>query len=204
MPRSPLPPRRRSSSRRSSPRQYVRPAPRRRSLSRGRMPSKRRSRSCRRSPPRRRTPEPRRFSPRRPSPRRERPALPRPSPRRHVSRSPLSEGRKARVSPSPEGVKPDPVIDSQPDGMDSEIHTAVIDGIPRSNGDPTWRAEVTVPREGGAGPLGRRGTTNIRGPNRVDRNLVHGDIDKLVQAYKDGGSQLIRQTQRDLNRSWVN
>eukprot|EP00971_Amphidinium_carterae_P023679 467199-Amphidinium_carterae.1 len=86
--------------------------------------------------------------------------------------------------------------------MDSEIHTAVIDGIPRSNGDPTWRAEVTVPREGGAGPLGRRGTTNIRGPNRVDRNLVHGDIDKLVQAYKDGGSQLIRQTQRDLNRSW--
>eukprot|EP00927_Polykrikos_kofoidii_P015307 TRINITY_DN16784_c0_g1_i5.p1 TRINITY_DN16784_c0_g1~~TRINITY_DN16784_c0_g1_i5.p1 ORF type:complete len:211 (+),score=23.44 TRINITY_DN16784_c0_g1_i5:327-959(+) len=85
----------------------------------------------------------------------------------------------------------------------SQVATAIIDGIPRSSGEPTWRAEVTVPREGAAGPLGKRGTTAIRGPNRISKELAQEDVEQLVHAYKDGGSNEIRRVQRELNRSWV-
>lgn len=78
-----------------------------------------------------------------------------------------------------------------------------MDGIKRSSGEPTWRAEVIVPREGGSGNLGKRGTTAIRGPNRVDKDQARDDIDKMVEAFKTGGSNAIRKCQRELNQSWV-
>merc|ERR1712157_706106 len=88
-------------------------------------------------------------------------------------------------------------------GEQGEVTTSIVDGIPRSSGEKTFRAEVTVPRQGGAGPLGKRGTTSIRGPNRIDKDMVREDIDKLVEAFKSGGSNEIRRVQRELNRSWV-
>lgn len=60
-----------------------------------------------------------------------------------------------------------------------------------------------MPREGAAGPLGKRGTTAIRGPNRIDKDLAQEDVDKLVDSYRSGGSNEIRRVQRELNRSWV-
>lgn len=86
---------------------------------------------------------------------------------------------------------------------DGEVTTNIIEGIPRSSGEATWRAEVTVPREGGAGPLGKRGTTAIRGPNRIDKDLVQEDIEKLVEAFRSGGSNEVRRVQQELNRSWL-
>jgi len=85
----------------------------------------------------------------------------------------------------------------------AELQTAIIDGIPRSSGEATWRAEVTVPRVGAPGPLGKRGTTAIRGPNRIDKDMAQDDIDKLVEAFNSGGANEIRRVQRELNRSWV-
>lgn len=67
----------------------------------------------------------------------------------------------------------------------------------------TWRAEIIVPRESGAGTLGKRGTTAIRGPNRVSKEIVRDDIDRLVEAFKKGGSNEVRKCQRELNQSWV-
>jgi len=78
-----------------------------------------------------------------------------------------------------------------------------VDGIPRSTGEKTWRAEVIVPREGGAGPLGKRGTTAIRGPNRTNKEQASDDVENLVAAFKAGGANEIRKVQRELNRSWV-
>ncbi|CAK9093064.1 Uncharacterized protein SCF082_LOCUS43777, partial [Durusdinium trenchii] len=62
-----------------------------------------------------------------------------------------------------------------------EISMGVVDGIPRSSGEATYRAEVNVPREnGGAGPLGKRGLTAVRGPNRIDRQKAQEDVRTLV------------------------
>lgn len=180
----------RSSSRRRSPR---------RSYSRRRSP--------RRSPPRRRRSPPRR-SPRRRSP-------PRRSPRRSPPRRRTSSERRS-FSPEWRGKKRDEKVEKVEEkeekheelNADGEvaITSGVVDGIPRSSGEATYRAEVNVPRDNGAspGPLGKRGLTAIRGPNRIDRDKARDDVKILVEAFKRGGPSEVRKVQKDLNRSWVN
>ncbi|CAE7234785.1 unnamed protein product, partial [Symbiodinium pilosum] len=90
------------------------------------------------------------------------------------------------------------------DGNDAEITSSIIDGIPRSSGERTYRAEVNVPRENGSGPLGKRGLTAIRGPNRIDRSKAEADVKTLIEAFKRGGPAEVRKQQKELNRSWVN
>lgn len=70
--------------------------------------------------------------------------------------------------------------------------------MPRASGDLTWRAEITIPREGGSGLLGKRGTTQVRGPSRVNKDVVQEDIDQLVDGYKKGGNNEMRKVQREL------
>ena len=52
--------------------------------------------------------------------------------------------------------------------------------------------QVNVPRENGAGPLGKRGLTAVRGPNRIDRTKAEEDVRLLVEAYKRGGRQKLQ------------
>eukprot|EP00931_Biecheleriopsis_adriatica_P004933 TRINITY_DN106516_c0_g1_i1.p1 TRINITY_DN106516_c0_g1~~TRINITY_DN106516_c0_g1_i1.p1 ORF type:complete len:182 (-),score=12.58 TRINITY_DN106516_c0_g1_i1:41-586(-) len=181
MPRSSS--RRRSRSRRrQSPDRRRRSPSRRRSRSRRRSPSRRRSRSRQQSPRRRHAPSPQM--------------------RRSRSASFTPEWRrKGPASKDTDEARPD---SERTDGDSSDISAAVVDGIPRSSGESTYRAEVNVPRENGSGPLGKRGLTAIRGPNRVDKGKAKADLEKLVDAFKRGGAAEVRKEQKDLNRSWVN
>uniref|UniRef100_A0A7S1FD96 Uncharacterized protein n=1 Tax=Noctiluca scintillans TaxID=2966 RepID=A0A7S1FD96_NOCSC len=151
--------------------------------------SRRRSWSQHRSPARR---SPLRRSPARHSPGRRSPA--RRSPAR---RSPLR-------SSSPRRSRSVDVSRQDDRGDDSEVTSQIVDGIRRSSGEQTWRAEVSVPRETGGGSLGKRGTTSIRGPNRISKEMAQDDIDLLKKAFKEGGSKEVRKCQQELNRSWVN
>ncbi|CAJ1427385.1 unnamed protein product [Effrenium voratum] len=110
-------------------------------------------------------------------------------------------GLPAREEAKTEEKEPEAKADDD-DG--AEITTAIIDGIPRSSGENTYRAEVNVPRENGSGPLGKRGLTAIRGPNRIDKGKAEDDVRLLVDAFKRGGPPEVRKQQKELNRSWVN
>uniref|UniRef100_A0A7S1F772 Uncharacterized protein n=1 Tax=Noctiluca scintillans TaxID=2966 RepID=A0A7S1F772_NOCSC len=115
-------------------------------------------------------------------------------------RSPLRS--RSRRSRSVDGERPGngdrPVAEEL-----AEVTSDIVDGIPRSSGEKTWRAEVCVPRESGGGSLGKRGTTSIRGPNRITKDLAQDDIDSLTNAFKEGGTKAVRKCQQDLKRSWV-
>ncbi|CAJ1347943.1 unnamed protein product, partial [Effrenium voratum] len=186
---------------------------------RRRSPS-RRSRSFRRSSRRRSPPRrspPRRSPPRRSPPRRSsrrdgsrRRSPPRRSPPRKRSPSPRGGGSRSRRSPSKHSYSPEwrkgsekaKTEEKEPeakadDDDGAEITTAIIDGIPRSSGENTYRAEVNVPRENGSGPLGKRGLTAIRGPNRIDKGKAEDDVRLLVDAFKRGGPPEVRKQQKE-------
>lgn len=138
----------------------------------------------------------RRRDSRRRSPRRRSP----PARRSSSERSFTPEWRKRKRNDEEKSQN-----DEQKDEND-EITSGVVDGIPRSSGEATYRAEVNVPRDNGSntGPSGKRGLTAIRGPNRIDRDKAHEDVRLLVDAFKRGGPPEVRKTQKELNRSWVN
>ena len=83
-----------------------------------------------------------------------------------------------------------------PEGVQAEV----VAGIPRSNGDKTFRAEVDVPR----GNESRGGKVQIRGPNRSDRGSCEQDIKAFVKAFEDEGASGGRKVQRELQRGWIN
>jgi len=60
-----------------------------------------------------------------------------------------------------------------------------------------------VPRDSGSGALGKRGSTVIRGPNRIDVKRAELDIEEMIQAFKIGGSAEVRKAQQALNRDWI-
>lgn len=67
--------------------------------------------------------------------------------------------------------------------QDSEVVVKVIDGQPNRNGDPTWLAEIYVPR-----PLPMRpGVICVRGPLRFDKRIAEEDSTRMVKAHKDKG-----------------
>lgn len=178
---------------------FARPMPR--SSSRRRSYSRRR-----RSPPRRRSPRRRSRSPRRSPPRRS-------PPRRRSSSEPRSFSPEWRQGPKRDKSDKADKADEKEEKHEEvngegevSMTSGVVDGIPRSSGEATYRAEVNVPRDNGAtpGPLGKRGLTAIRGPNRIDKNKARDDVKILVDAFKRGGPSEVRKTQKDLNRSWVN
>jgi len=68
-----------------------------------------------------------------------------------------------------------------------------VDGVPRTDKRPTWRAEIYVPRDGGV-PLGGnrdRGGVCIRGPNRFSEDEAEADLlefQKVAEEYKGRGA----------------
>jgi hypothetical protein len=63
------------------------------------------------------------------------------------------------------------------------VTVKVIDGQPNRNGDPTWLAEIYVPR-----PLPMRpGVICVRGPLRFDKRIADEDSIRMVKAHRDKG-----------------
>mmetsp|Transcript_13467 Transcript_13467/g.22176 ORF Transcript_13467/g.22176 Transcript_13467/m.22176 type:complete len:152 (+) Transcript_13467:70-525(+) len=114
---------------------------------------------------------------------------PRPSRRRSPrSRSP---------SPSSQAPKAPP---SQPLNINFEI----AEGVPK-NGNPTWRAEVNIPRSSPGHYVDRSDlkerVITVRGPSRVSKNDAEDDGDKMVEAAKKDGMNGCRKIQRELSSS---
>lgn len=81
-----------------------------------------------------------------------------------------------------------------------ELETEVVKGVPRTNGDATWQAQVYVPRPGAHhNPGGKVATLCVRGPSRADENDAIQDTKKLVEAYREGGVQAARKMRTTLN-----
>jgi len=62
----------------------------------------------------------------------------------------------------------------------------VVDGVPRSDKRPTWRAEIYVPRDNGVAG----GGVCIRGPNRFNEDEAESDLvefQKVAEQFKGGG-----------------
>mmetsp|Transcript_59203 Transcript_59203/g.159563 ORF Transcript_59203/g.159563 Transcript_59203/m.159563 type:complete len:242 (-) Transcript_59203:87-812(-) len=216
--RSPLPPRRMSS--RSPPRgargvaggrRNSRSPPRRCSRSPPRRSSRSPPRRSNRSPPRRGGSSPARGgrgggnnsraqrspSPRDPPPRSGaggRPRSPSPPPRkaRSPSRSPV--GRKSSDRQQESSRAGDQAGGDHGAEGDPELSTKVVDGAPNRAGDPTWLAEVYVPR-----PLPMRpGTICVRGPLRFDQKTAEEDAARLVEGHKRGGYKEVQEVRNAL------
>jgi len=75
-----------------------------------------------------------------------------------------------------------------------------VGGVTRANGDPTWQAQVYVPRSGIVHRPGQKPVTLcIRGPSRPAKEEAENDADKLLRAFKDGGTQEVRKVRSVLN-----
>merc|ERR1712137_153230 len=80
-------------------------------------------------------------------------------------------------------------LDLDENGCEPGIVTKVIDGQPNRNGDPTWLAEIYVPRP----PPQRPGTLCVRGPLRFDRTLADTDAQRLARAHRKGGYKEVQE-----------
>mmetsp|Transcript_11815 Transcript_11815/g.27540 ORF Transcript_11815/g.27540 Transcript_11815/m.27540 type:complete len:199 (+) Transcript_11815:67-663(+) len=182
-----------------------------RSPSRRRAPARRGdSRDRRRgsAPPRR---DSRERSPRRPPPRREEPRRRRDSrdrgrrdptpPRRRES--PRREDRSTERPSAPETARSAPAAA----GSENEFYTKaeVVDGVPRADKRPTWRAEISLPRPGAVHGADR-GSLCIRGPNRFTEDEALADLEACkVEAVRCQGDpatvrKLVTQLKTDFER----
>lgn len=151
-----------------------------------------RSSSRRRSPSRRR---------REPSPAKRRQEPP-PARRRSPSRSRSPAWRREpsparRRSPSPKDAGHEP--------SSGKFETKIEEGVPKSGGVRTYRAEIFLPRPGGTRP-GMPATADtkmrtvcIRGPSRSERSLAEEDAQKFLEAAgPDGNQNNVRAMQKEL------
>jgi len=88
---------------------------------------------------------------------------------------------------------------AEPKSIDATFE--IVDGVPKE-GDPTWRAEVNLPRPArGQFTDSKPSFITIRGPSRVEKRDADEDGHKLVDAAKDGGMEACRKQQKLLNNS---
>lgn len=81
-----------------------------------------------------------------------------------------------------------------------EATTEIVDGVPRSNGDLTWQAQIYVPRAGVAYRPGQKPIMLcVRGPSRPSKEDVEDDARKLEAAFKEGGISKVRKIRSVLN-----
>mmetsp|Transcript_73077 Transcript_73077/g.144916 ORF Transcript_73077/g.144916 Transcript_73077/m.144916 type:complete len:222 (+) Transcript_73077:58-723(+) len=181
--RSPSPARRRDSSRCSPRHQFPSPVRRERRPSRSRN-DRRRSRS--RSPRRRQDVHEKR----------KRVSL-------SASHSPLPDPPRSRPSKVRQESMHAEQLDEVPingDGGDEEARLEIVEGVPRVNGDPTWQAQIYVPRQGVSfRPSQKPVTLCIRGPSRPCKEDVEDDGRKLEAAFKEGGISRVRKVRSILN-----
>lgn len=75
----------------------------------------------------------------------------------------------------------------------------IEDGVPKNNGDASWRAMIQVPRPTRPGmPPG--GVMCIRGKSRASRKDAEEDGLVLEEAAASGDVKKLREVQRNLNK----
>eukprot|EP00404_Azadinium_spinosum_P058943 CAMPEP_0180697756 /NCGR_PEP_ID=MMETSP1038_2-20121128/3665_1 /TAXON_ID=632150 /ORGANISM="Azadinium spinosum, Strain 3D9" /LENGTH=346 /DNA_ID=CAMNT_0022729289 /DNA_START=69 /DNA_END=1111 /DNA_ORIENTATION=- len=84
---------------------------------------------------------------------------------------------------------------------------SVVDGVPRSDKRPTWRAEINVPRPGAARAGSRTlGAVCIRGPNRFKEEEADEDLQELkdaaVKAGDDNAAKEVRKVASEQKHSF--
>lgn len=79
----------------------------------------------------------------------------------------------------------------------------VIDGQPKVGGDPTWLAEIEVPRPGNQSWGGKRGSLCVRGPLHLDKKGAEEDGILFAKAHKRGGFKELQKVRTELkNKIW--
>lgn len=71
----------------------------------------------------------------------------------------------------------------------------IVEGAPKMNGDPTYQAQIYVPRDRGVHVLtaGQKPpTVCIRGPSRLDRSDAESDGEKLLKTFRKSGIAEVR------------
>mmetsp|Transcript_87584 Transcript_87584/g.272191 ORF Transcript_87584/g.272191 Transcript_87584/m.272191 type:complete len:363 (+) Transcript_87584:72-1160(+) len=70
---------------------------------------------------------------------------------------------------------------------------AVVDGVPRQDKRPTWRAEIYLPRPGAPLVHRDRGSVCIRGPNRFNLEEAEDDLVQCKQVAEESGEDAAKQ-----------
>eukprot|EP00747_Dinoflagellata_sp_TGD_P167758 gnl/TRDRNA2_/TRDRNA2_192804_c0_seq1.p1 gnl/TRDRNA2_/TRDRNA2_192804_c0~~gnl/TRDRNA2_/TRDRNA2_192804_c0_seq1.p1 ORF type:complete len:144 (-),score=6.52 gnl/TRDRNA2_/TRDRNA2_192804_c0_seq1:102-533(-) len=81
----------------------------------------------------------------------------------------------------------------------------ISDGIPRSNGDKTFRAEILIPRpdDPSRPQFKSGGVITLRGPSRVNERDAEDDGDALLKAASEKGMGALRQLQKKMKGDTV-
>jgi len=116
------------------------------------------------------------------------------SPMRHKDRSP-SPPMPARPA-SKDGTGPEhqeQAKDAEGDSGKAYFGASVVDGVPRADKRPTWRAEIYLPRPGAPLAHRDRGSVCIRGPNRFSMEEAEDDLAQCKWTAEQSGDDAAKQ-----------
>lgn len=90
----------------------------------------------------------------------------------------------------------------------AKFETKIDEGVPRSSGEKTYRAEIYLPRVGGTRPGlpatadTKQRTVCIRGPSRPDKQAAEEDARRLLEAAGEHGDvNKVRDVQKQMGKS---